>query len=145
MINNQNLAVLSEKVAYLESVIKNLASASGISYDNTGSGLAADDVQEAIDEVADNFYIENIESVTENVISCGSDQTASYTTPAKGWYRAVIINTGGPDVSLRVNGKSFAYLNVQGRYEMIIPLASGVALTATVVGNGAIYLSKFNF
>lgn len=51
MINNQNLAVLSEKVAYLESAVKNSDEASEISYDNTDSGLTADDVQDAIDEV----------------------------------------------------------------------------------------------
>lgn len=52
MINNQNLAVLSEKVAHLESAVANSTSASGISYDNTDSGLTADDTQAAIDEVA---------------------------------------------------------------------------------------------
>lgn len=52
MINNQNLAVLSEKVAYLESAVKNSDEASEISYDNTDSGLTADDVQDAIDEIA---------------------------------------------------------------------------------------------
>ena len=52
MINNQNLAVLSEKVAYLESAVKNSDEASEISYDNTESGLTADDVQAAIDEIA---------------------------------------------------------------------------------------------
>ena len=51
MINNQNLAVLSEKVAHLESAVKNSDEASEISYDNTESGLTADDVQAAIDEV----------------------------------------------------------------------------------------------
>ena len=52
MINNQNLAVLSEKVAHLESAVKNSDEASEISYDNTESGLTADDVQAAIDEIA---------------------------------------------------------------------------------------------
>lgn len=52
MINNQNLAVLSEKVAYLESAVQNSNEASEISYDNTESGLTADDVQDAIDELA---------------------------------------------------------------------------------------------
>ena len=51
MINNQNIGVLSEKVARLESAVSNSTSASGISYDNTESGLTADDVQGAIDEV----------------------------------------------------------------------------------------------
>ena len=108
-----------------------------VAYDSNTS------VKEKIDEKAD--YIQNITSVTENLISCGSDQTVSYTTTAKGWYRVVMIDTGAPDVSLRVNGKPLSYLNAQGRYEMVVPLDSGVSLIATVVGSGAIYLHKFNF
>ena len=52
MINNQNLAVLSEKVARLESAVKNSDDASEISYDNTESYLSASNVQAAIDELA---------------------------------------------------------------------------------------------
>ena len=55
MINNQNVAVISEKVAYLETLFKESTSASGISYVNTSSGLTADDVQEAIDELNTNI------------------------------------------------------------------------------------------
>lgn len=51
MINNQNLAVLSEKVAHLESAVSKSTEASGISYDNTDSGLTAENAQAAIDEV----------------------------------------------------------------------------------------------
>lgn len=108
-----------------------------VAYDSNTS------VKEKIDKKTD--YIGNIASVTENIISCGSNQTVSYTTTAKGWYRLVMIDTGAPDVSLRANGKPLAYLNVQGRYEMIVPLDSGVSLEATVVGSGGIYLNKFNF
>lgn len=55
MINNQNVAVISEKVAHLESAVANSTSASGISYDNTKSGLTAEDVQDAIDELSGNI------------------------------------------------------------------------------------------
>lgn len=64
MINNQNLAVLSEKVAYLESAVKNSDEASEISYDNTESGLTADDVQSAIDEIVAGFNAPAASSVT---------------------------------------------------------------------------------
>lgn len=69
MINNQNLAVLSEKVAHLESAVANSTSASGISYDNTDSGLAADDVQGALDEVAGELETETATIVTKAIMS----------------------------------------------------------------------------
>ena len=77
MINNQNLAVLSEKVARLEGVVSNSAEASGISYDNTDSGLTADDVQGAIDEVVDNNSLKDF-TLTPANDSVLSNVTAKY-------------------------------------------------------------------
>ena len=73
MINNQNLAVLSEKVAHLESAVSNSTSASGISYDNTNSGLTADDVQAAIDEVSDNCELTPV-----TITGAGVDSGVTY-------------------------------------------------------------------
>lgn len=53
MINSYDIAILSEKVAALENAEHDSQTASAIEYDNTGSGLTADDVQEAIDELAE--------------------------------------------------------------------------------------------
>ena len=52
MINSYDIAILSEKVAALENAEHDSQTASAIEYDNTGSGLTADDVQDAIDEIA---------------------------------------------------------------------------------------------
>ena len=76
MINNQNLAVLSEKVAHLESAVTKSDEASEISYDNTESGLVADDVQGAIDEV-----VENVANLTDYQLV---NATTSITVSASG-------------------------------------------------------------
>lgn len=85
MINNQNLAVLSEKVAHLESAVANSTSASGISYDNTDSGLTADDVQGAIDEIVEridsSITVSEVNFTTESIAAGSVLDNAEYTIP----------------------------------------------------------------
>lgn len=139
-IMDDNIKILDDALA-----VASTPPAENVSYDNTDSGLTADDVQDAIDELSEDMYIQNISSVTENLIACGSSETVTYTTTAKGWYRLIMINTGASAVSVRVNTRAFSFLDVQGHYEIIVPFAAGVIIEATTVGNGSVYLNKFNF
>lgn len=50
-IRSTNPAILSEQIFQLQKMIKSSDEAKEIAYDNTDSGLTADDVQEAIDEI----------------------------------------------------------------------------------------------
>ena len=147
-----NPKIMDDNIKILDDALASTPTAEDVSYDNTDSGLTANDIQGAIDEVNDNLenlseesFIGNISSVTENLIACGSSETVTFTTTAKGWYRLILINTGASAVSVRVNMKAFSFLDVQGHYEVIVPFAAGVIIEATTVGNGAVYLNKFNF
>lgn len=109
MINNQNLAVLSEKVAHLESAVSASTSASGISYDNTGSGLTADNAQAAIDEVDAKFSNKGL---------CYRDMTLSF--DENGSYRfdndnALLAVVGNADKIIRAE-----VLNGSGGYVIAI-------------------------
>ena len=50
--NSQNIAVIAEQIQKLSNAVTEIDSASAVDYDNTTSGLTADDVQDAIDELA---------------------------------------------------------------------------------------------
>lgn len=69
MVNNYDVAVLSEKVAHLESAVANSTSASGIAYDNTDSGLTATDAQAAIDEISGELETETATIVTKVIMN----------------------------------------------------------------------------
>ena len=50
-VKSTNPKIMSEQIQRLNKMIKSVDTAGEISYDNTNSGLTADDVQSAIDEV----------------------------------------------------------------------------------------------
>ena len=116
MINNQNLAVLSEKVAHLESAVKNSDEASGISYDNADSGLTADNVQGAIDEVFAKFSNYISDAVVSGDI-----------TFALGVFE---ITTGGN--TLEITGVK-VIRNWDSRYTVIGMILSGATFTTNFI------------
>ncbi len=70
-IRSTNPKVIDDNIAKLEKAIKGVDEASEISYDNTGSGLAAENVQSAIDEIVEGLTAPAASNVTYDNTSSG--------------------------------------------------------------------------
>ena len=82
--------------------------ASDISYDNTGSGLAATDVQDAIDDVASDVSTNTSAIADLQHYNYGSDVIPAlgvdYVATADGYVRGSIASAGS-SVEIRINGR----------------------------------------
>lgn len=106
-------------------------SASGVSYDNTTSGLTADDVQEAVDELAD----EKIDTFSGSVTDASSNTYTAVTADG------IAYDATNDQLLLKVNGA-----------DTVIPFNRGIAggtikragIAQGVSGNGSMYILDEN-
>lgn len=102
------------------------AAASGVSYDNSQSGLAADDVQEAIDELSDNRFIY---STTERKVGKWIDGSDIYQTT---------VSLGAlPNATTKTVAHNIANISKIVSVEGVSESTSGATFSLPIVMNNA--------
>ena len=139
-----SIDLLEKSVENLEARPSGGGSAADVSYDNTSSGLTADDVQDAIDELNSDISTVNSKLVgwgtpvvaTAEELAAFDTATDTYTAPATG---LLII-----DVRPSQNAENYLYVSkgdlsfkgsssIGDNYEIVIPVTQGDVLTVTTI------------
>ena len=107
-IRSTNPKVIDDNIAKLEKAIKGVDEASEISYDNTDSGLTAENVQSAIDEIVEGLTAPAASSVTYDNTDSGltADDVQEAIDEVSGIAKGITSDLGS------ISGNSSKYLNV---------------------------------
>lgn len=157
-IKDKNPNVTNVTPVEMPSAIRDIPTGSstavGVTYDNTASGLTANNVQGAIDELAGNVsaitsdlselnsnkadFIQAFSSATDTTYQDSGSN--AYTVPETGWYRIMVRN----NAYIQISGQTILFANANEMGQMMLPLKSGAILNCYGNATGAyILITKF--
>lgn len=126
-IRSTNPKVIDDNIAKLEKAIKGVDEASEISYDNTGSGLTAENVQSALDEIVEGLTAPAASDVTYDNTDSGltADDVQSAIDEIDTSFDTLLNNIGNFKVLLREVTNTALELAVDMDYHTYLIISYG--------------------